>query len=113
MIDGLVYLASPYSHDDPAVMEKRFDQVCRHAAHLTRTGWVVYSPIAHTHPIAQHGLPTGWDFWEKYDREFLDRCSGMVVLRLDGWLASVGVRAEEGIMRAAGKQIEYHDYWEG
>jgi hypothetical protein len=31
----VIYLASPYSDPDPAVMEQRFDAVCRKAGELT------------------------------------------------------------------------------
>ena len=92
----MIYLASPYSHDDPAVRLERFEAVCRFAAGLMRSGLVVFSPIAHTHPIAisEDGLPKGWEFWERFDREFLEAADSMVVLMLDGWEESVGVQAE-------------------
>ncbi len=108
----LVYVASPYSHDDPSVRQRRFELVAEFAAHLMRDGLFVYSPIAHTHPIAQHGLPLGWDFWEKYDRVMLPRCDRMIVLTLDGWDDSKGVSAEIEIMRAAGKCVEFQEFVE-
>jgi hypothetical protein len=90
----LVYLASPYSHFDPAVQEARFQAVCRCAAEMMRGGDHVFSPIAHTHPIAAHGLPGDWEFWQSYDRLMLSRCNELAVLCLPGWRESVGVRAE-------------------
>jgi len=103
----VIYLASPYSHSDPAVREQRFRDVCRGAAVLMRAGHAVFSPIAHSHPLVEHGLPTGWSFWERYDREHLDRCDEVVVLMLDGWEESVGVREEIRIAREMGKPIQY------
>jgi hypothetical protein len=104
----LVYLASPYSHPDPSVRLARFEAACRAAGELMRRGQLVFSPIAHSHPIACCcDLPKGWDFWERYDRVMLDACGRLVVLCLDGWQQSVGVRAEIEIMRAAGKPVEY------
>ncbi|MCP4786572.1 MAG: DUF1937 family protein [Fuerstiella sp.] len=57
----MIYLASPYSHSDANIREKRFRDVCRTAARLMRNGDVVFSPIAHGHPIAPCTVcrPTG------------------------------------------------------
>lgn len=81
----MIYLASPYSHPDADVRVQRFDDVCRAAATLMRAGIVVFSPIAHSHPIAQFGMPTNWEFWSHLDREFLARCDMLAVLTLPGW----------------------------
>lgn len=96
---SLIYLASPYSHGDPIVREMRFLSACAAAADLMRQGKHVYSPIAHTHPIARFGLPLDWDFWSEYDRKFLAVCESMIVLMLDGWEQSKGVSAEMQIAR--------------
>jgi nucleoside 2-deoxyribosyltransferase len=104
---GLVYMASPYSNALPSVREERFKDACRAAAWFMGKGVQVFSPIAHTHPIAEFGLPKGWDFWQTYDMAFLKACDGLIVLTLRGWNKSVGVKAEIGIMEAMGKPIEY------
>jgi hypothetical protein len=97
MID--IYLACPYSDSDPTVRQQRFEKVNRFAAELMRTGVMVFSPISHTHPIAVAGeLPKGWDFWERYDRTFLEMSRAMVVLTLPGYETSKGVKAETRIM---------------
>ena len=90
----LVYLSSPYSHSDAAVREARFQAVCRCAAGMMRGGVHVFSPIAHSHPIAAHGLPGDWEFWQAYDRLMLSRCDELAVLCLPGWRESIGVREE-------------------
>lgn len=106
--EGLVYLASPYSDPDPLVQAERHEAVCYAAAALMRQRIMVFSPIAHTHPIACcGGLPTGWEWWKKYDRLYLDACSRMIVLQLLGWEESKGVQDEIRIMQAMGKPIEY------
>jgi hypothetical protein len=107
---GLVYLATPYSHDDLAVRERRFAIANRVAADLMRSGVHVFSPISHTHPIAMAGeLPKGWDFWEAFDRTVLAACVKVIVLRQPGWEQSTGVRAELGIAREIGLPIEFMD----
>ena len=82
----LIYLASPYSHPDPAVRKQRFEDVCRCAAKLILQGQVVFCPIAHSHPIellmedARFSEDIGWDFWSKQDIPFMERCDRFVVV---------------------------------
>ena len=90
----MIYLASPYSDADPEIEAARFDAVCRAAAALMRDGLIVFSPIAHSHPIARFGLPKTWAFWSRYDSEILARCDELWVLMLPGWDRSQGVLAE-------------------
>ena len=106
---GMIYLCSPYSDPDPAVQEARFQAVCRHTAGMMSRGIHVFSPIAHTHPIAAYSLPTGWDFWNSYDRAFLEMCSDIIVLMLLGWKESEGVQAEIAIAQELGKPVSYID----
>ena len=103
----MIYLASPYSHPDSTIREERFRAACRAAAELMRNGNVVFSPVAHSHPIALHGLPTCWKFWERHDREQLTRCDEMAVLTIDGWRESEGVHAEIRIAAELGKPVRY------
>jgi hypothetical protein len=103
----MIYLASPYSHPDRAVREFRFHEACRAAAQLIRAGRDVYSPIAHSHPIAAHGLPIDWTFWEPSAQRRLAQCTEVVVLTLDGWRTSVGVRAEMRIARRYDKPVKF------
>ena len=103
----MIYLASPYSHPDAAIREERFRAACQAAAQMMRNGNVVFSPIVHSHPIALHGLPTDWRFWERHDQEQLTRCDEVVVLTIDGWRESEGVQAEIRIATEFGKPVRY------
>jgi hypothetical protein len=90
----MIYLASPYTHPDARVREARFEQACRAAAALIRAGVAVFSPVAHSHPIAHFGVPTTWEYWSHIDREYLARSEVLAILTLPGWRESVGVTAE-------------------
>lgn len=103
----VIYLASPYSHESETIREMRFALVCEAAASLMSKGTLVFSPIAHTHPIAKFGLPTGFDFYEEYDREMIKRCDSLVVLTLDGYEHSKGVEAEVKYAHELGKEVTY------
>ena len=48
----LVYLAVPYTHEDPEIREKRFKAVSKVAGKLLNEGEMIFSPISHCHPIA-------------------------------------------------------------
>jgi hypothetical protein len=100
----MIYLASPYSHPDPAVREQRFQAACRAVADLICSGQAVFSPIVHSHRL---GLPTDWAFWEPFDQAHLVRCDELAVLTLPGWEDSVGVAAEIALARALGQPVRY------
>lgn len=91
----MIYLASPYTHPDPAVMQRRFEDARAATAALLSRGEIVYSPIVHGHAIAiAHDLPKDWGFWQRHCFAMLERADNLYVLMLDGWEQSRGVRAE-------------------
>lgn len=104
---NMIYLAVPYSHPDSTVRQQRFDAACRVAAALIRQGRTVFSPVSHGHPICCHGVPSDWEAWKWLDRRFLETCNEVVVVMLDGWQKSVGVRAEIAIARWLEKPITF------
>lgn len=105
----MIYLASPYSDPNPEVKEQRFNDVCRAAAELMRRGILIFSPIAHTHPIANFGLPSGWEFWRQFDYHHIETSEQVWVLTLPGWADSVGVSAEVEIAKELGKPVRLVD----
>jgi len=107
-VHPLIYLASPYSHPDTRVRDGRFDAVCAAAARFMTEGHLIFSPIAHTHPIAMRGkLPTDWALWKKYDHAQLDAATELWVLQLPGWMDSKGVKGEIDYMDIANKPVNY------
>lgn len=101
----MIYLASPYTHPDPAVREARFEAACRAVIHLVRQGETVFSPVVHSHPLALRGLRGDWHFWEATDRAFLACAQELRILKLDGWEKSVGVTAERQIAADLGLPV--------
>ena len=103
-----IYLACPYSHADPDVMEARFLEVTRMAAILISNGCIVFSPITHSHCIAKYGkLDADWSTWEEQDMPFIDWCDEVWILALEGFSESVGVTAETKYAKEKGKQVVY------
>jgi hypothetical protein len=104
----LVYLACPYSDENPAVRVERFEAANRAAGALMRKGLHVFSPISHTHPIAVCcDLPLDWEFWQGYDRAVLAACCKVIVLTLPGWKQSRGIAGELEIAREFGLPVSY------
>lgn len=101
----MIYLCSPFTHSDPAVREARFRAARRQAAEMFRCGIPVFSPIVYSHAMAAYNLPLEWDFWERFDRVFLQACDEVWVLPLDGWRKSRGVQAEIALARQMGKPV--------
>lgn len=112
MSTGFVYLGQPYSHPDPSVREGRFKAGCAKAASLMKQGYTVFSPIAHSHPVASHlpdELLMNHRFWMKQDLPILSWADKLIVLTLDGWQYSKGLAEERKFAEENGIEIEFHD----
>jgi hypothetical protein len=103
----VIYLASPYSHQQAQIREQRYRDACQATAALLRAGQNVFSPIVHGHPLTAYGLPTDWQYWEAFDRELISCCNELYVLTIDGWQESVGVTAETMIATELDRPIRY------
>jgi len=89
------YLASPYTHADEGVMEKRFLSALACAAWCLQNRLWVYSPIVHNHQIAErYSLPKNYAFWNAYNFSILDRANELLILAIEGWTTSLGVKGE-------------------
>jgi Domain of unknown function (DUF1937) len=89
------YLASPYTHPSPAVMEQRYE-LAQNALNwlLAKRVWA-YSPIVHCHPlVARFDLPRHADFWASFNRAMLSPAIGLLILDIDGWTTSKGIELE-------------------
>jgi Domain of unknown function (DUF1937) len=103
----MIYLASPYSHPDPAVRDQRYVAACRATVRLLLAGKSVFSPIVHGHPLVQLGLSGDWLFWARHDQWHLSRCDEVLVLAIPGWDESEGVQAEIHLAQRLGKVVRY------
>ena len=66
----IIYLASPYSHEDSDVVEERVRKSAQAAAKLIQYGHIVFCPVTHSHLIAKHGAlgPFDHDLWMEQDK---------------------------------------------
>ena len=103
-----IYLAAPYSHRYKPIRINRVEQINKAAADLMRQGHIVFSPISHSHYIAeQESLPLNFDFWSKQDYEFIKWCDAIYILMLPGWDKSKGVLEEIKFAESLNKQVRY------
>lgn len=94
----VIYLAGPYTSADAAGRAERFDALTKAAAKFISKGYIVYSPITHTHPIdvemIEMGITNDSDYWCDFDETFMSVCTDMVILMLPGWQESSGIARE-------------------
>lgn len=107
---GVVYLATPYTKY-PRGLEMAFIDACRIAAKMVQAGIKVYSPIAHTHPIACHGgiSKTDHSLWLPFDFALMRKADALCVAKMDGWDQSFGVAEEIQMFKADHKPIFFLD----
>ena len=106
----LIYVGTPYTRY-PGGIEVAFIDACRLTAQLLSEGLCVYSPIAHTHPLAIHGGldPLDHSIWLPFDAAIMEKSDAMVVAMMTGWEASYGVRHEIQVFVEAGKPVYFLD----
>lgn len=118
----LVYLASPYSVGKAGaygdgdlgkatanMKTRRYKAACAKAAELMDKGYVVFSPIAHSHSIEANGMDEIRDgnFWLDQDLAIVSRCDKVLVYKLPGWERSRGIAREVAHAEATGIPVEY------
>jgi hypothetical protein len=110
--DGFYYMASPYSNIAKHIEFWRYDINLEVLGKLTYLGYIVLSPLVHSHPMAHtFVMPKGFEFWKQIDTIFMDHTIGLIVLMIDGWKESKGVQSEIKYMEKLGKPIYYLDYY--
>jgi hypothetical protein len=91
------YIATPYSHMDPAVRERRYLLAIQAvlALHKVFPREMIYSPIVYWHPAALlHNLPTEHGYWEQINNTEIAHCDELLVIQLKGWEHSRGIARE-------------------
>lgn len=105
----LTYLATPYTRF-PGGHAAAFELACKSAALFLSAGIPVFSPIAHSHPIAQfmsEAHLVDYDLWVLIDAPMIASCGAMIVVTAAGWRESRGVQHEIATFEREGKPITY------
>lgn len=103
---ALIYVGTPYSKWADG-LDAAFVEASKLTARLMQAGLKVYSPIAHTHPLAVYGNidPLDHSIWLPFDGAMMDKADAMIVAMMDGWETSKGVRHEIEVFTEAGKPV--------
>lgn len=107
-----IYLAIPYSKVDKELAYKVANIV---ATRLIGEGNIVFSPITHSHPLVEYGLPQSWEFWQSQDRAFLEWADEVhvIILGKQGMEyieQSTGVQGELQIANELNLPIKYIEW---
>jgi len=110
----MIYLASPYTAppgpNKKAIEEERYQSVLRFAGRLLAKRNKVWSPVVHCHVLAQlYDLPTDHLFWKEFNHDFIRRCDGMYVAKIEGWEHSAGIEDEVNFAYLLGVSVTYID----
>ena len=105
----MIYLASPYTHANKAVMQQRYEQAqrCMFWMITTRPD-PVYSPIVHFHDFTcKFDLPRDAGWWKATNFNMIRRCNSMAVLVVSGVTTSKGVQEEIELAQYLMMPVEY------
>ena len=104
-----IYLAIPYSKYE----NESFNVANKVAAYLMSKGYIVFSPISHSHCIAiENDLPGDFEFWKALDESFIEWCDCLIIIIMENdginrIKQSTGVQAEIKMATKEGKEIMY------
>jgi len=93
-----IFLACPYSHADESVVHARYLACNSVAAKIIESGHAVFSQVTMSHPINLALEKTEkadiGKLWGPIDAIFLDVMEELIILDLDGWDKSMGIKRE-------------------
>ena len=104
-----IYLAIPYT----GMQESSYKQATAAAAYVSQVfRYNVFSPITHSHPLAEMGLHGTWeDYWKKVDFQYIDWADEAWVVVPDEGAErvriSLGVQDEINYCKAIGKPLSF------
>lgn len=106
----IIYIGCPYSDKDPKIMEERYKQITSITAKLVKEGYVVFSPVTYGHVLCEfEDMPVDFDFWQNLCIKFLQASDLMLVIKLDEWENSKGLKEEVMYCKKNGiKVVEYN-----
>lgn len=115
---GLLYIAAPFTSKSAGVQKHRANVAQMALDVATTFDALAYSPLNHLHDMMPRFSLLSDDVLEERDAAswfyahglgMLRRCDALVVLTLEGWTESVGVRMEIDAARQLGIPITYVD----
>ncbi len=104
----VLYVASPYYHDNPWVMVDRYEATSRFCLLLLAQGYCPISTVMIWHPAKkQFNITSCESKIMQGCLELLSKCDTVVVLTLPGWKESKGVQEEVAFARSLEIPVRY------
>lgn len=101
----MIFISIPFSSDYKEVTDYRIKMASIYAGHLLKESFIPVSPILFGSKVLEHvNISSDFKYWEKLCYAYLDTCSEIHVLCLDGFKESKGVQGE--IEHAAEKGLK-------
>lgn len=106
-----IYLAAPYYDNFPEIRQHRYDLITKITAKLMKSGYIIFSPITHSHYLAEYyDCPNEPMFWSRWYLSFLKHwATNLWVVKLYGWECSKGVLKEIRYAKKYGLHIRYFE----
>lgn len=108
----LIYLASPYTHNNKGIEFRREHEITYIAALLTKEyQYPMFLPITQSANM-KRSLPelgSTFKYWASIDLSAIRHCSEVWVVTMNGWDTSVGVKAEIEFAHTNNKMVYYID----
>ena len=108
----MIYLASPYTHRDPLVMDYRHEAALMFTLEQLQRGHTVFSPIVYGRQF-ESTVGHTFEDWKTFNDVMLGRSTQVWVLKLDEWEMSRGVRYEIAEAQRLGIDISFKEYVHG
>lgn len=93
-----IFLACPYSHADEQIVHARFMACNKVAAKIVEAGHAVFSQVTMSHPVNLALEKTDradiGKMWAPVDALFLNMMDELVILDMEGWDKSAGIKRE-------------------
>lgn len=109
----LIFISSPYSHEDPKIIEDNYVKVAKFVSGLATQGITAISPIAYGHTLLKfNNMANDWKTWANFCLTFLDKADELWVYKMSGWNRSTGVAEEIEYAVKKGIRVKYIEYEE-
>lgn len=111
----MIYLAAPYTHEDPEIMKRRALDALEIGAQVlvkfpdelifiaTAYGQMLHDAAG----LYQVTLPHTEKEWRMINNPLIANCDRFMIAMIEGWDQSVGVEKETQLARRFGKPISY------
>jgi hypothetical protein len=91
----MIFVSVPYSHTYPEIVELRVKVLSIYCGQLMKNGIITTSPVLFGVTLLKHyNLPSDFGYWSELSYQYLELCSEIHVLLMDGWKESSGVQGE-------------------